>query len=241
MAGKRDEGREVNAATVCATGATGRAALIGTVIDRCRRSRDSGRHAAITAFGLLAAIVAFAAAGIADAAPVEREGMRYDDTARVDGSKVVLNGVGVRGGALFKGYVAGLYLPKKESDPEQVLAIRGAKRIAVRMLLAVNGDLLAKTFGDGIRKNYKEPEIDALRERMDVFDAQVRGIGGVAKGDTIDLDYLPSAGTRLVVNGKPRGEAIPGDDFYTALLKMFIGERAIDKGLRAALLGQPGS
>ena len=54
----------------------------------------------------------------------------------------------------------------------------------------------------------------------------------------IDLDYQPASGTRLVVNGKPRGDAIAGDDFYVALLKMFIGERAIDKGLRASMLGQ---
>lgn len=176
--------------------------------------------------------------GIAQAAPVEREGMRYEDTARIDGSRVVLNGVGVRGGGLFKGYVAGLYLPEKESDAGQVLASKGAKRIAVRMLLGVNGELLAKTFGDGIRKNYPDAALDPLRERVDAFDAQVRAVGGVAKGDAIDLDYTPAGGTRLVVNGKRRGDAIPGDDFYAALLKMFIGERAVDKGLRAALLGQ---
>lgn len=187
----------------------------------------------------LAAVALFAHGGIAVAAAVEREGMRYEETARVDGSEVVLNGVGVRGGGLFKGYVAGLYLPKKESDPEAVYASRGAKRIEVRMLLGVNGDLLAKTFGDGIRKNYKDDALDVLRARMDVFDGQVRALGGVAKGDTIDLDFTPSAGTRLLVNGKQHGEPIPGDDFYAALLKMFIGERAVDKGLRAALLGRP--
>ena len=42
----------------------------------------------------------------------------------------------------------------------------------------------------------------------------------------------------MLINGKPRGDPIAGDDFYAALLKMFIGERAVDKTLRAALLGQ---
>ena len=184
-------------------------------------------------------MVAALVATSASAATVEREGMRYEDTARIGGSRIVLNGVGVRGNDLFKGYVAGLYLPEKESDAEQVYAQKGAKRISVRMLLGVNGDVLARTFGDGIRKNYKDDALDVLRARMEVFDGQVRAVGAVKKGDAIDLDFEPARGTRLLVNGKPQGDAIVGDDFYVALLKMFIGERAIDKGLRSALLGRP--
>ncbi|MEO8938198.1 MAG: chalcone isomerase family protein [Burkholderiaceae bacterium] len=173
------------------------------------------------------------------AATVEREGMRYEDVIRLGGSKVVLNGVGVRGGNLFQGYVAGLYLPRKETDADQIYVLEGAKRIAVRMLLGVNSGVLAKSFSDGIRKNYKDEALEPLLARMDVFDGQVRAVGGVKKGDEIDLDFVPANGTRLLVNGKPQGDAIVGDDFYVALLKMFIGERAVDKGLRAALLGQP--
>jgi hypothetical protein len=187
-----------------------------------------------------AACMTMALALSASAATVEREGMRYEDTVRIGDSRIVLNGVGVRGSDLFKGYVAGLYLPQKESDAEQVFAQKGAKRISVRMLLGVNGDLLARTFGDGIRKNYKDDALDALRARMEVFDSQVRAVGAVKKGDAIDLDFEPAHGTRLRINGKPQGEAIVGDDFYVALLKMFIGERAVDKRLRAALLGQSG-
>ena len=175
---------------------------------------------------------------VAQAATVEREGMRYDETVRVGDTKLVLNGIGVRAVAWLKGYVAALYLPHKEAEADRVYALEGPKRIAVRMLLAVDSGLLAKTFSDGIRKNYRDDELEALRPRMDAFDTQIRAIGNVKRGDALDLDYQPGSGTRIVVNGKPRGDAIAGDDFYVALLKMFIGERAIDKNLRAALLGQ---
>ena len=173
------------------------------------------------------------------AASIEREGMRYEDSAKVGPSRLVLNGIGVRGGGFLKGYVAGLYLPGRATEAERVYDEKGAKRIAVRMLIGVNGDTLAKTFGDGIRKNYKDDALEALRERMDIFDGQVRAVGAVKRGDAIDLDYEPATGTHLRVNGKQQGSAIAGDDFYVALLKMFIGERAVDKGLRAALLGAP--
>ena len=180
-----------------------------------------------------------APAGPAAAAAVEREGMRYDDSLRVGNERLVLNGVGVRGGNLFQGYVAGLYLPKRLGDADEIYAARGAKRIAVRLLVGVNAGLLSRTFADGIRKNYKDDALDALRDRMGTFDAQIHAAGDLRKGDSVDLDWQPAVGTRLVVNGKSHGEPIPGDDFYVALLKMFIGERAVDKGLRSALLGQP--
>jgi hypothetical protein len=185
----------------------------------------------------MAALVLFVTA--ASGASVEREGVRFEDSVRISGRSVVLNGVGVRAAAWFKGYVAALYLPRRSADADEIYALPGPKRIAVRMLVDVTPELLARTFSDGIRKNYKGDALEALRPRMDDFDGQVRAIaGGVRKGQEVDLDFQPSVGTRVVVAGKAIGEPIPGDDFYAALLKMFIGERAIDKGLRAALLGQ---
>jgi hypothetical protein len=175
----------------------------------------------------------------ASGAAIEREGVRFEDSARVSGSRVVLNGVGVRAAAWFKGYVAALYLARRSADADEIYALPGPKRIAVRMLVDVTPELLAKTFSDGIRKNYKGDALEALQPRMEAFDGQIRAIaGGVRKGEEIDLDFQPQSGTRILVAGKLIGEPIPGEDFYAALLKMFIGERAIDKGLRAALLGQ---
>ncbi len=198
--------------------------------------RRTVRKGSVAVRVVLACALAIAA-GVVEAGSVEREGMRYDDTVRVGGATLQLNGVGVRGASVLKGYVAGLYLVAKQTDAAQVYDAKGPKRIAVRMLLDVDSGLLAKTFADGIRKNYRGDELDALRARMDAFDAQIRALGGVKRGDEIDLDWQPATGTRLVVNQKARGAPIAGDDFYVALLKMFIGERAVDKGLRAALLG----
>jgi hypothetical protein len=167
------------------------------------------------------------------------EGQHFEDALKLDGGPVVLNGVGVRAAAWFKGYVAGLYLAHRTNEADAIYTAGGPKRIAVRMLIDVSPALLAKTFGDGIRKNYRDDALAALQDRIDAFDGQIRALpNGVRKGEEIDLDYKPNAGTRVLVAGKPIGDAIPGDDFYVALLKMFIGERAIDKNLRAGLLGQ---
>ena len=55
----------------------------------------------------------------------------------------------------------------------------------------------------------------------------------------IDLDFVPTSGLTLVWNGKVQGEPLPGADLYTALLKIFIGDKPTDPELKAGLLGGP--
>ena len=42
----------------------------------------------------------------------------------------------------------------------------------------------------------------------------------------------------MLLNGQRRGPALPGEDFYRALLHSFVGTRPFDEKLRAGLLGQ---
>lgn len=56
-------------------------------------------------------------------------------------------------------------------------------------------------------------------------------------GLRITLNRQPSTGTRVTVDGKPMGAAIPGEDFYRALLRIWLGERPVQDDLKGALLG----
>jgi hypothetical protein len=40
------------------------------------------------------------------------------------------------------------------------------------------------------------------------------------------------------VNGEAKGRAIPGDDVYRALLRVWLGDRPASSGLKKALLGR---
>ena len=53
----------------------------------------------------------------------------------------------------------------------------------------------------------------------------------------IDFDYTPDSGTVIAVNGTPRGKPIPGEDFYQAVLRIFLGERPVDASVKRGLLG----
>lgn len=184
---------------------------------------------------LATALVACALQWPAMAATVD--GYTFEDQARVAEADLLLNGVGFRGVRIFKAYSASLYLAHKSEQPAQVLAMPGPKRLRIRMLWDVPSAEFAKAFEVGVTRNTAASELPALKERMATFDAMVRAIGKVRKGDVVDLDLLPSQGLMFMLNGKPRGEPIAGADLYAALLRIFIGELPVDDRLKAGLLG----
>jgi hypothetical protein len=173
-------------------------------------------------------------------AQVEVEGGHvFPPRADVAGRTLQLNGVGYRAVAWFKGYAAALYLPRKVRSTEEVLALEGPKRIQMKMLVDVPAQEFVKAFGKGVNRNTPAAEIPVLRERMAEFDGQVGGLVKVRKGDLVDLDYVPARGLVFVVNGVERGRPLPGEDLYRALLRIFLGERPVDKELKAGMLGGP--
>jgi hypothetical protein len=182
---------------------------------------------------LAAALLLVAAA----ASATRIEGRTFDDRIRLADTDLLLNGVGLRAVLMFKGYAAGLYLASKARTPEQVLATPGAKRVQMQLLLDVEAKEFVKAFDVGMKRNLGEAERAAMQDRIAQFDQMVGQIGTVKKGDVVNLDFIPARGLVLTLNGKPRGEPIPGADLYAALLKIFIGERPVDLKLKAGLLG----
>ncbi len=174
------------------------------------------------------------------AAQVKVEGGHvFPARAEVGGRSLHLNGVGYRAVAWFKGYAAALYLEHKATTVAAVLHSDGPKRLQMKMLVDVSAQEFVKAFGKGVARNTPAAEMPALRARMQEFERQIASIGEVARGDLVDLDYLPAQGLLFVVNGVRRGAPIAGADLYGALLRSFIGDRPYDKEMKAGLLGGP--
>jgi hypothetical protein len=165
------------------------------------------------------------------------EGYDFADRIQLEGSSLRLNGVGKRAVAIIKGYLAALYLGQGASTPEQAYALGGPKRIQIYMLLDVGAEEFVKAVDKGIARNCTEAEQAALKDAQTVFIAQLRGVGKVKARDLINMDYLPASGTQLSINGRPAGPVVAGEVLYTALLKVFLGERPVDKRLKSGLLG----
>lgn len=185
-----------------------------------------------------AAIVVGAFAAVtAQSQPVEREGVKLEPTAQVGGAALQLNGAGVRTRAIFKVYVAGLYVPAKSSEPAVLLAQKGPRRMALTMLRNVDADSFAGALNDGLKNNHSEAQLAAFKPQIDALNAALKAVGEAKKGDVVLIEFTPDTGTRITANGQPKGAAIPGEDFYAAVLRIWLGDKPADADLKKGLLG----
>jgi chalcone isomerase-like protein len=170
----------------------------------------------------------------------EVAGVKVEDRIKLGSGELVLNGAGLRTKAFFKVYVAGLYLAEKKTSPSEVLALPGAKRVSMRLMRELSAKQLTDALDEGIRDNTPAAEQEALKGRIGELTAVMNALQSAKEGDVIALDWLPGSGTRVVLNGEARGKAIEGEDFYRALLRIWLGDNPVSGSLKKALLGQGG-
>ncbi|RTL46968.1 MAG: hypothetical protein EKK53_01130 [Burkholderiales bacterium] len=189
-----------------------------------------------------AAVLALAVAAL-PAQAVRYEGQDFPDTLSLGGSTLTLNGTGKRQVAIYPLYLAALYVPQKASAADAIYAQPGPKRLEMRIVIPLVKDVstqeFVKAINKGVNRNSTDAEKAAVEERLKQFNAAIAEVGRVKKGDLLHIDYLPAqGGTILTVNGKVWGKPIEGQDFYTAFLKVFLGDHNSDERLRTGLLGQ---
>lgn len=185
---------------------------------------------------LMMAVLATLTLNLAQAAEVA--GIKFDDKTKLGSSELVANGAGLRKKAFFKIYAMALYLPEKQAEAEGALAAKGAKRISISLLRDLSAQQFVDALQEGVASNHSESEMGALKDRLKQFSDAMLTIGEAKTGTTVFIDWLPETGTRLTVNGQARGKDIAGDDFYKALLKIWIGKQPVQDNLKAALLGK---
>ena len=176
------------------------------------------------------ALTAFAAIG------AEVSGVRLEDKTQVGSRDLVLNGAGLRKRVIFNVYVIGLYLPEKKTDAGAVLQLAGPKRAAIHMLRDVGAEQFTDALVEGLRENHSEADYKALEPRVKELAGIFAEIKEAKKGMTITLDWTGSA-TQLTVNGNPAGKPIAGEDFYRALLRIWLGDKPVQNDLKKSLLG----
>ena len=174
--------------------------------------------------GLLAAVAQAAEVG----------GVKLDDRVTVGGQPLVLNGAGVRTRAIFKVYVGSLYVPEKATTMDAVLS-RGPRRVQLNLLRNLSADQLVDALVDGLKENNSAAELDAVKAQTDELVRIMKSFGEVKEGSVVTLDYADGA-TRIAQDGTVRG-TVAGEAFNRALLKIWLGERAVQADLRKAMLG----
>lgn len=184
---------------------------------------------------VLAAALVVASGAMAE---VNVSGVKYEDAADVRGTKVQLNGAGVRYKAVFKVYTAGLYLTKKAGTPEEALATPGPKRMSIVMLREIDSAELGKLFSRGMEDNMEKAAFSKLVPgvlRMSQIFSDYKKLN---PGDAFAIDWIPGTGTVITVKGVPQGEPFKEPEFFNALLRIWLGPNPADWKLKDALLGK---
>jgi hypothetical protein len=185
-------------------------------------------------------VVAGAALLAAAVQAAEIEGVKVADTITLTrgGPELVLNGAGVRHRlGVIKVYVGGLYLAQKSADPGTILADAGPKRIFMHILAdEVTAQDLVSSLNTALHDNLPPAEFALIEKRLRALNAAMNSLKTLQRGAVVFLDYVPGSGTRVIVNGKEQ-TIIAGDDFFRAMLRIWIGKKPVDGRLRDAMLG----
>jgi len=173
------------------------------------------------------------------AAPLELSGVKLDESIDVHGAKLQLNGAGIRYKAVFKVYVAALYLDKKAATPEEVYATPGAKRISISLLREMDSNELGKSFTKAFEENAPKTEMSRLIPGLIKMGQVFSGQKIMAAGENFSIDWIPGTGTVISVKGKPQGEPILEIEFFNAMTRIWLGAQPVDWKLKNELLGKP--
>ena len=164
-------------------------------------------------------------------------GVKFDNTLDLRGSKLQLNGAGVRYKAVFKVYAAGLYLGKKSSTPEEVLSQTSNRRIQVVMLRDIDAGELGKLFSRGVEDNMPKSDFSRVVPALLRMSQMFSDYKQLKTGDVFTIDWVNGVGTIISIKGKPYGEPFKEPEFFNALLSIWLGKQPADWKLKDALLG----
>lgn len=170
----------------------------------------------------------------------ETNGVTYQDSVKVAGKDLTLNGLGMRSKFFIKVYAAGLYLTEKKNTLPEVLKIDGPRRMTLVMMREISSDDFGAAFMTGLNDNVSTAERSKIVSQIGKFGELFGSIPGLNKGDVLHIDWIPGSGTQCELNGKKIGDSVPDLDFYNAVLRIWLGDKPVDRALKPALLGQAG-
>lgn len=167
----------------------------------------------------------------------EVAGIKFDDSAKVAGKDLKLNGLGLRTKIVFKVYAAGLYLPEKSKNVAEIMKQEGPRRVTLVMMRDVSSEDFSAAYMKGLNDNVDAAEKSKIVSQLSKVGEMFASMPGLKKGDVLTLDWVPGTGSVYTLNGKKIGETIPELDYYNAMLRIWLGNKPVDSSLKAALLG----
>lgn len=145
-----------------------------------------------------------------------------------------LNGAGIRKKFFMKIYIGALYLADKTPDAQAILSDDGPASVVMHILYnKISKEKITGGWDDGLIANLTSADMRAIKPRLDKFNQLFKA---VQEGDDIRIDYIPGKGTEVRISGEWRG-VVEGNDFFRALLKVWLGSSPVSSSLKNDMLG----
>jgi len=162
---------------------------------------------------------------------------QFESTTLVQGATLAMNGSGTRYRLMFKVYDMALYLPRKANGVDAVLNMDGPKRLAFVAQRDIPGTDLGLAFIKGLQANNTNDQVQrhalSSTRLIEIFSGKAK----LATGDTFAMDYLPGKGTQFYIQGQPQGAPVGDAEFFSMVLRIWLGPQAVEPNLKDALLG----
>ena len=150
------------------------------------------------------------------------------------GTKLTLNGHGVRVKFFMKVYESSLYLVSPSSNADEIINTDAPMSIRIDVMSSlVTPDAMKTALNEGLEKSTKNntgpiiKEINQLNTSLNVE---------VGAGDFYEFIYLPSSGLVILKNSEYI-DTIPGVEFKKAFFGIFLSDNPIQKNMKKAMLG----
>jgi Chalcone isomerase-like len=193
--------------------------------------------ASLPAFASAALLLLVSPPGSADTSAARQcDGVSFPAQVRAGGATLTLNGLGLRKATIFgiKVYVGALYVPHPSADANAILTSAEPVEMELRFVFHVTAGQLRDAWHEGFEKS-ASARLAQLQTRLAQLDGWMTSVGA---GDRMTFVRRPGVGIEYSLNGVPKG-TIPGDDFATAFLAIWLGSSPPSPELRAGLLGGP--
>lgn len=176
----------------------------------------------------------------AASAPTVISGVPFESELMTRGTRLQLNGAGLRTSVMFKVYAGGLYLPKKASTLSEVTSQPGIKRWHVVFLRDFDGNDLGKQFIKAMEKGATKAEFIAMIPTFarigEMFSQKKR----MTAGESYTLEWVPNEGTYVYFNGKLAStDPLKDTVFFGVYMRLLLGDSPADASLKARVLGIP--
>jgi len=161
------------------------------------------------------------------------EGVNIPDQMVVDGTRLRLNGIGLRTVSVFQidVYVAGLFLEEPSTDAEAIISSPRKKLLVMHFIRDLEADKVRQAWVEAFERTCRAP----CRLAPHLVSQFLTSVPDMHKGDVARFQFSPDA-LHVWINGRDMG-VVRDALFQRTVLASFIGPAPTSERLKKGLLG----